>query len=63
MSKSHFDLNNPPPDEQLDEPIEAETPIVRKPSEPRLITLPLGLKVTRLQMIALIIALLAIVTY
>ncbi len=63
MSKSHFDLNNPPPDEQLDEPIEAETPIVRKPSEPRLITLPLGLKVTRLQMIALIIVLLAIVSY
>ena len=63
MSKSHFDLNNPPPDEQLDEPIEAETPIVRKPSEPRLITLPLGLKVTRLQMFALIITLLAIITY
>ncbi|BEL92822.1 MULTISPECIES: hypothetical protein [Serratia] len=63
MSKSHFDLNNPPPDEQLDEPIEAETSIVRKPSEPRLITLPLGLKVTRLQMIALIITLLAIITY
>ncbi|MGQ6146087.1 hypothetical protein ACUNHO_24210 [Serratia sp. IR-2025] len=63
MSKSHFDLNNPPPDEQLDEPIEAETPIVRKPSEPRLITLPLGLKVTRLQMIAIIIVLLSIVSY
>lgn len=49
MGKSHFDLDSTPEEPLQAEEIPDNTPIVSKPKGPKLISLPLGLKLTPVQ--------------
>jgi intracellular multiplication protein IcmG len=49
MGKSHFDLDSTPEEPLQAEEISDNTPIVSKPKGPKLIALPLGLKLTPVQ--------------
>lgn len=49
MGKSHFDLDSTPEEPLQAEEIPDNTPIVGKPKGPKLIALPLGLKLTPVQ--------------
>ncbi len=63
MSKSHFDLDTPPTDPCTAELEIPETPLITKPVTPKLITLPLGIKVSPLQAAVLCLTIVGIVIF
>ncbi|HGM4961174.1 TPA: hypothetical protein ACKPZ6_004768 [Serratia liquefaciens] len=63
MSKSHFDLDTPPPEPLAEDTDIPETPIVSKPIKQKLITLPLGIKVTPIQAGIMALSLIGIVMF
>jgi intracellular multiplication protein IcmG len=63
MSKSHFDLDTPPPEPLAEDTDTPETPIVSKPIKQKLITLPLGIKVTPIQAGIMALSLIGIVMF
>lgn len=63
MSKSHFDLDAPPPEPLAEDTDIPETPIVSKPIKQKLITLPLGIKVTPIQAGIMALSLIGIVMF
>lgn len=63
MSKSHFDLDAPPPEPLAEDTDIPETPIVSKPIKQKLITLPLGIKVTPIQAGVMALGLVGIVIF
>jgi intracellular multiplication protein IcmG len=63
MKTTHFDLNTPPVDLLPEEDEVTEVPIASKPSGPKLITLPLGIKVTLLQAGLMIIGIIGLIIF
>jgi intracellular multiplication protein IcmG len=63
MSKSHFDLDTPPPEPFAEDTDIPETPIVSEPIKQKLITLPLGIKVTPIQAGIMALSLIGIVMF
>lgn len=63
MSKSHFDLDTPPPEPLAEDTDTPETPIVSKATQQKLITLPLGIKVTPIQAGVMALGLVGIVIF